>query len=201
MPHSLRDLACLLPLFYLHGTTFLPEMWEVSPPQVRGRLRWFVPWMAGAGPGGMASTFRYVPGPVVAHTFSRSLPRDPLTCGRGVLWESSLTLRRSDSRKTVVSLSRDKGVCLLPQNFCFFSNHLPHCLRRNTCVFDCLFVLSWPVSELGMSRCFLSCRLEIDDFVFVQGKFFFWRNYHLTEEKLSFSKIIFWGSREWQDLL
>lgn len=141
MPHSLRDLACLLPLFYLHGTSFLPEMWEVSPPQVWGRLRWFVPWMEGAGPGGMASTFQRVPAPVVAYTFSQSLPRDPLTCGRGVL-ESSLTRRRSNSRKTVVSLSRDKGVCLSPQNFCFFSNRLPHCLRRNACVFFffvCLF--------------------------------------------------------------
>lgn len=141
MPHSLRDLACLLPLFYLHGTSFLPEMWEVSPPQVRGRLWWFVPWMAGAGPGGMASTFQHVPAPVVAHTFSWSLPRDPLTCGRGVL-ESSLTQRRSNSRKTVVSLSRDKGVCLLPQNFCFSSNCLPHSLRRNACVFFVCFVLT-----------------------------------------------------------
>lgn len=189
MPHSLRDLACLLPLSNLHGTSFLPEMWEVSPPQIWGRLGWFVPWMAGAGPGCQPSISQQVPGPAVAHTFSRSLPRDPLTCGR--VSESSLTLR-SSSRKTVVSLSRDKGVCLLPQNFCFFSNRLPHCLRRSACVF-CLFVLSWPVSVSGMSRCFLSCKLEIDDSVFVQGKFFFWKNYHLTEEKLSFSKIIFGG--------
>ena len=50
MPHSLRDLACVLPLFYLRGTSFLPEMWEVSPPQIWGRLRRFVPWMAGADP-------------------------------------------------------------------------------------------------------------------------------------------------------
>lgn len=196
MPHSLRDLACLLPLFYLHGTSFLPEMWEVSPPQIWGRLRRFVPWMAGADPSGRPSTFQHVPAPAVAHTFSRSLPRDPLTCGR--VSESSLTLRRSNSRKTVVSLSRDKGVCLLPQNFCFFSNCLPHCLRRNACVFFCLFV------------CFVLTCFRVGDvlalsllqtgnrwFCFCAGKVLFWRNYHLTEEKLSFSKIIFGGSREW----
>ena len=92
----------------------------------------------GCRPSGRPSTFQHVPAPAAAHTFSRSLPRDPVTCGR--VSESSLTRRRSNSRKTVVSLRRDKGVCLLPQNFCFFSNCLPHCLRRNACVFFCLFV-------------------------------------------------------------
>lgn len=52
-----------------------------------------------------------------------------------------------------------------------------------------------------MSLRFLSCKLEIDDSVFVQGKFFFWRNYHLTEEKLSFSKIVFLGEVESDKIL
>lgn len=139
MPHSLRDLACLLPLFNLHGTSFLPEMWEVSPPQIWGRLWWFVPWMVGAGPGCQPSTSQQVPGPAVAHTFSRSLPRDPLTCGR--VSESSLTLR-SSSRKTVVSLSRDKGVCLLPQNLFLFKPSSPLSQKKCLCFLFVCFVLT-----------------------------------------------------------
>lgn len=191
LPRSLWDLACLLPLLHLHRASFLPKMWEVSSPQIWGRLRWFVPSKAVVGPGGRPSAFQHFPTPVVDSTFSWSLPRDPLICGR--VSEPFADSERSSSRKTVVFLSWDKGVSLLPQNFCFFSNRLLCYLRRNTCGFVCLFVFSltcFCVGDVSVLSLLQMGNRWLTDYIFVQIKKSSFRiNYLLTEEKLAFGNI------------
>lgn len=68
---------------------------------------------AGCRPGGGGpSSFQHCPAPTVDNTFSRAFPGTLLFVAE--FQSLLLTERRSNNRKTVVSLSLDKGVSLLP---------------------------------------------------------------------------------------
>lgn len=98
---TLRDLACLFPLSHLGMTSFLPNEWEASAPQIRSRLPWFPPGQPAAPP--PSSIFQPQQWAAPSHSH---FPETLLLVEEFLSF--LLAVSRSHNRKAVTSLISEK---------------------------------------------------------------------------------------------